>query len=618
MIPILYAYGETEFTSNGIGRLTDIISCEVTEDESCMYECEFQYPMTGAHFDDIVEGNIIYAIHDDTKTPQPFDIYNHSAPIDGVVTFYARHASYRTNNVIIAPFSAESISGAFVGLKSHEIQESPFEYWTDKSSLGTFHIDAPISVRKVLAGTAGSILDAFGGGDYEFDHFIIKLYQHRGADNNVYIRYGKNMVSMTHDVDASSLFNAAVPYWQKEDPVTGDVTLVTVEGYIVRATSAPSGDPTVAVEMDFTEYFTDAPTEAQLASAALSYLETNKPWEIKASIEVDFVALWQTEEYKNVAPLQRVGLYDKVNVVHSGLGLQTKMQVVSVTYNVLTERFDRMELGDAKLSYGQVVTQDVEQKIKEDVPSKSSMAEAIEQATKMIQGGLGGHVVISTSEDGMPEEILIMDAENKNDATNVLRINMAGIGFSTTGYNGPFSTAWTLDGHFDAKWINTGTLDASLITAGVLRDKNDRFYLDLGSGTFKFNADSLDNATIGGKKLATQDAVEESIANTASELSNRIGTNEADIAQYKQWISFDTTNGLMIGSTQTGYRIQIKGDEIGFYNGAIRMGYLSNQQLFIKDTQVQQSLKFGVNDASPDWAFVPRTNGNLSFRYIGG
>jgi hypothetical protein len=135
------------------------------------------------------------------------------------------------------------------------------------------------------------------------------------------------------------------------------------------------------------------------------------------------------------------------------------------------ERYDSIELGDAKSSMADAIKQSlgVSGTVSGMVKQSSSFLEAaISTATKLIQGGLGGHVVIGTNADGEPNEIIVMDTEDKATAKNVIRINENGIGFSTSGYNGPFKTAWTIDGHFNADWIDTGTLNGNLIKGGTI------------------------------------------------------------------------------------------------------------------------------------------------------
>ena len=61
---------------------------------------------------------------------------------------------------------------------------------------------------------------------------------------------------------------------------------------------------------------------------------------------------------------------------------------------------------------------------------------------------------------------LVMDTEDINSATNVIRLNQQGIGFSQNGYNGPFGVAITIDGQIVADYITAGTLSADLIQSG--------------------------------------------------------------------------------------------------------------------------------------------------------
>lgn len=108
MIPILYDHYEKSFTSQGIGRLDECLSCQVTEQINGEYECTFEYPVTGKWFLQMVNyGGIIAAEHDHNGDLQPFDIYRYEAPIDGVVTFYAHHISYRLSNLIVGDKLAE-------------------------------------------------------------------------------------------------------------------------------------------------------------------------------------------------------------------------------------------------------------------------------------------------------------------------------------------------------------------------------------------------------------------------------------------------------------------------------------------------------------------------------
>ena len=601
MIPILYESTETAFTTNGLGGLPDTLSCLVTEERNGIFELEMQYPVTGLHYDLIQVGRILYVPHDDTKIRQPFDIYRISKVMNGTVTINARHISYRLAKIPVEPFSAGSCSAAFLGLEEHAVVTCPFTFWTDKSVTASFTVSVPATIRSLLGGTNGSILDTFGTGEYEWDMWNVKFYLHRGSDNGVTIRYGKNMTDLTDDTDSGSTYTGIYPYWYSDQD-----GLVTLPEKVVYA---DEHDDRVVV-VDATQSINAKPTEAQLRAWAETYI-TSHAGKVSNSIKISFVQLWQTEEYKNVASLQRVKLCDTVTVIHPVLGVETKTNVVKVVYDAIRERYSSMTLSEPKTSLTDIIQDQINIET-ESFAQKSFVSSAIAAATLLIQGGYGGHVVIGSNSDGWPEEILIMDTEDRNTAVNVIRMNMGGIGFSSNGYNGPFQTAWTVDGHFYADWIDTGTLTANLIKAGILTDAYGRFYLDLATGEFRFNANA---GNVDGTAIATSADISNTVDMIDALRNGEVAANEAYINEILQWITFDVSNGLQIGSDETGYSVRIKDSEIGFYNGTQRMAYISNKKLFIEDVQIQKSLQFGIS--SPEWAFVPRVNGNLSFRYIG-
>lgn len=503
MIPILYPQSETRFRNNGLGRLTDCISCVVTEERNGVYECEFEYPVTGQHYSDIQEGRIIFCTHDDTRTGQPFEIYKRSAEINGVVTFNASHISYRLSKVALEPFTATSCAHALSEITNHSVNVNQFDFWTDKEVSGNFKLERPKCVREMLGGSEGSILDVYGTGEYEWDKFTVKLHLHRGTDTGVEIRYGKNLADLTDERDYGEVNNGIYPYYQSsetselitlpEKVVYGQGTRVfhdywTDENYvrIMSDTLEPfEFDYWVSeiVPVDFTGDFDEPPTIEQLRAKTEAYINNSRSWLPDQNLEVDFVQLWQLPEYENIAPLQRVRLCDTVTVIHPALGVSATEKVVKVVYNVLLDRYDSMELGTAKTTLADVIERSTEVTMEHKYPTKSSLDYAVTQATEMITGGLGGHVVIKMTE-GEPNEILIMDTNDINTAVNVLRINMNGIGFSHNGYEGPFHTAWTIDGSFVADFITSGTLRANLVKAGILSAETGNNYWNLDTGQF--------------------------------------------------------------------------------------------------------------------------------------
>ena len=341
MKPILYAHDETAFTSAGLAILSDCISCTVEEELNGTYECEFEYPITGRHYDLIQEGLIVGATHDDSGVLQPFEIYKRSAPIDGKVKFNAHHISYRLSKEVVMPFTASSLAGALTSIAANIVGGTEFLFSTDIAAAGELKIDTPSAVRAILGGEENTLLQVYGG-EFEFDKFDVILHSQRGTATDVEIRYGKNLADMTQEIDESEAVNAIVPYWKDS---SGSTIVTLPEVYIAHDADA---DLTM-MPLDLTDQFNSKPTVAQLRSKAEEKFDAGKPWLPSETIEVNFVALWQTDEYERYAELQRVHMGDSVSVYYPALGVIANGQrVVKTVYNTLLDRYDEITLNELK------------------------------------------------------------------------------------------------------------------------------------------------------------------------------------------------------------------------------------------------------------------------------
>lgn len=477
MIPILYPQSETAFTSNGIGRLADIISCKVTEERNGIFECEFEYPITGRHYSEIREGRIIYCTHDDSHDPQPFDIYSRSAPINGVVTFNARHISYRLRNIILDISAYSSCPDFFANLTRHTLNDCPFAFETDKTTEVPISFHAPIAVRSALGGVEGSALDRFSPGEYEWDKFAVRFLAARGEELDTEIRYAKNLTDLTYEFDNGDSYNAVVPYWSAPDgagSIVPSAKIIVADeaqtyqelwtdngGNVMTDNNGNEFEFTVPiiqpVALDCTDAFEEEPTPEELAEYAKNRLEASDAWLPDENLTVDFVQLWQTSEYEQYAELQKVKLCDTVTVRYDALGVNVRAKVIKVTYNVLLERYDEIELGKPQSSFADTLSEVIAEDVEGRVVTRAELMSAIHDQTDMIVGGKGGYIQYVIS-GGRTREILAMDTLNLVTAKYVLRINAAGIGFSRNGYKGPYTNAWTIDGVLSADWIKSGKL----------------------------------------------------------------------------------------------------------------------------------------------------------------
>lgn len=348
MKPILYATDETAFTTMGKGVLSECISCVVTEELNGIYELEFTYPITGRLYREMVEnGGIIYCTHDDNGDFQAFDIYKYSVPINGIVTFNAHHISYRLCKIVVSPFAAVSCADAFSKIVANSMQVNPFSFSTDKTVNTSFELKEPISARALLGGVEGSLLDAYGKGEYKFDNFNVYFLLNRGAQTDVVIRYGKNLTELTKEHDETSIYNAVVPFWKSAD---GEI--VYYNGTVVASGQTVKW----AVPLDLSSSFADKPTTAELEEKAAEYLANNTPWIPDENITFSFFPLWQSEEYKQFANFERVKLGDTISVEYTALGvINNSAKIVKVVYNVLADRFDSIEVGKIQSSLAETI-----------------------------------------------------------------------------------------------------------------------------------------------------------------------------------------------------------------------------------------------------------------------
>lgn len=454
MKPILFPSTATEFKTQGLGVLTDAISCTVTEERNGAFELTMQYPDTGVHFDEITDRCIIYAIPSPYRAPQPFRIYRITRPMDGIIMVYAQHITYDLSGVPLNPFTAINAPDALSKLSLNAAVDSPFTFWTDKATVASFAVSTPSSTRSVLGGSSGSILDVYGG-EYEWDGFTVRLYGHRGYDNGVVISYGKNLTDIEQDRNISNVATGIYPYW-----TNAEGALVTCDPKIVNAPG--TYDFTRVVPVDFSNDFETQPTPAQLRARAEKYVEDNKIGIPKTSITASFVQLEQFPEYEDLALLEKCDLCDTVTIRYPQLGVEAKAEIVKIETDVLLERYNSVEIGDVRTNIADTIVgqqQEIKQK-----PSETYLREAVLALTETILGASGGAVrLLDTNNDGMPDTLYIADDPDPTKARNVWRFNHEGWGASDNGYNGPFSYGATLKNGMVADFITAGTLNADLV-----------------------------------------------------------------------------------------------------------------------------------------------------------
>ena len=519
MFPILYSsitegtvpttYGASGYDD---GVLSDCLECSVKEARNGEYELTMEYPADGIHAAAIIPNAVLKAKPNFTDSAQLFRIYQVGKTINGKFTVNAQHISYDLSGKVITSGTAGSCTDACLLLSG---QAGNFTITTDKTVSADFTVSEPSSVRSWFGGKQGSILDVYGPGEWTYDNFSAEFKASRGQDRGVTIRYGKNLTELSQTLDMTNLASKIIPYYKAQD---GTITTGSaVSTGLVGITRELAVDFSSSVDPE-----SATPVLTQLATLATNYISNNNFTTLKNSIKLNFVQLKDLNE--------RVDLCDTVHIYFEPLGLTATAKCVETVWDVIGERYTSTTFGDPKTNIADTIV--ATQKSIEEKPSVTVMQQAIDQATELITGNLGGYVVLHDSNgDGEPDEILIMDTADISTATNVWRWNSGGLGFSPNGYGGPYNAvAIDMQGRIVADAITTGTLNANLIKAGVISDVQGNSTIDMTNGAAKMkNFKAIESLTLIDENNRTRAAVRYNSAGVSSfdlydDNGSRVGT----------------------------------------------------------------------------------------------
>ena len=351
MIPILYEATETQFASNGLGRLRDTITAVVSEERNGVYELTLEYPQDGAHYDLLEAGRIIAVTHDESGDVEPFDIVGITRQIDGVVTIHAVHVSYRLTGITCYGTNINTVAGAFSMFAGAE-PSNPFTFTSDITTTAYMASadGTPRSVRQFMGGIEGSLLDTYGG-EYSYNRFSVALNSARGVQRSFAIRYGVNLTDYNEESDYTSTYTSCVPYWTGTDE-NGDPL-------VIKGSRVDSGEPSyngrnICVPLDLTDKFENKPTAAQLQTEAAAVMTAKKSNLPAQTIEVSFARL-QDMGYSDLAPLMACNLCDTITVYFPFGNTSGLYKIVRTDWDVLQERYQSMTLGTLSTSLAEAL-----------------------------------------------------------------------------------------------------------------------------------------------------------------------------------------------------------------------------------------------------------------------
>lgn len=403
----LYRKNEINFTHNGIcilRPLKAIVKEELNGDYSL--EITMQRGVSDIQNEQIIKAPT-------PKGNQLFRVYNCDVDMLGNPVFYARHIFYDLLDYFIE--DTRPTGNGQVAI-TRILDNTPFTGTSDITNEGTAYYEMMNPVKAML-GADNSFIEVWGG-ELDRDNFNISMKNSIGTDRGVSIRYRKNLTGLRLQTDLSEVYTKIMPTGLKAD---GQTLLKLPEKYVesplinnyvnIKTTRIHYGD----IKID--EETTENQAYEKLRNAVNREFEKglDKP---SINITVEFIPLQDTEEYKDLAVLEKVYLGDIVSIFHEDLNIELEAKVISYEFDVLTNRYNKVILGNTNPKYGD----EIKEYIKEQNEQAVTIVERIiADNTQLIIADIGDISTLTTSSQIVVGAINELDVEKEN--KNIIQSN---------------------------------------------------------------------------------------------------------------------------------------------------------------------------------------------------
>lgn len=451
----IYLSNTTDFANNGLGFLTDVISCNVNDELNGDYSLEFTYPVNGSLSEYIDGGNIVKCdVGNDNY--QLFEINNVQQDFD-IITVNAKHIFYQLNKNFIVDIYPQNLQCSELSnwILSHTIYKNNFKVISSISELKSARYIRKNPVECLIGTLDNSVINLYNA-EIERDNFNIKLLSRIGSDNHLKLMFGKNITGIDIETVSSDIYTVIMPIGFDGLILPEKfVTSPLVNNYAYQMIRKYEFDDIKYDPNDGEAYHTldEAYDALRIAAKNLFKNGIDKP---AINVKVDWLELSKTEEYKEkYGALESVHLGDTIYAEICGLNYKTR--VIKTVYNPLSKMIEKFEIGTVKASYQNTINKINESLEKIDNNYSNFLDTAKENATKLITSAMGGYTYKTNN------EFFIMDTDNPNTAQKIWRWNLNGLGYSKNGINGPYEQAITQDGQIVADFIAVGKINTSLI-----------------------------------------------------------------------------------------------------------------------------------------------------------
>lgn len=457
----VYDSTETLFENNGIKTLHPLLA-EITKEDNGDYCVELRD--TIENFEYYQKGMIL-------RIPTPWGVQGFRCDNPCIknnrVECTAWHLSYDSKYYVVKDaYSVDkNCNDALDHFNSSTDRKSPFTTISDIGSIASARM-----VRKSLYEIYGELVNDYYGGHWYRDNFTLGIKSRIGEDRGVVLAQNKNITDMQVEEEWDDICTKILPYTTDgETAILLDDTYVELEEdlYDEVYTKVVKFENELDKENFETEEAYITEIKEWLEAQANNYLQENKTPKVNYSVSA------------NIDNVSDVG--DTIYIKHPKCKVDLTTNVIKVVYDAIRQKYVKIEFGNFKKdirNLSQKITADANAYADEKITESKTLLEGeLQEATAQLKAVMGNSYVINETGN----EIIIVDRLPKEEAIYCIKINSAGIGFSSNGINGTFNSAWTIDGTLNMQNINVINLTASLIKGGVLKLGG----IDNSSGTFE-------------------------------------------------------------------------------------------------------------------------------------
>ena len=448
---MIRVYDATErlFNHNGIKALHPLFA-EITKIDNGDYYIELEDTLENLEY--YQKGLIIRA-----STPWGNQGFRCDNPIikNNRVTCKAWHLTYDAKNYLIKDSYAvdKNCNDALNYFNDNTDITSPFDVSSDITEISSTRV-----VRQTLFNVFERFISADKyGGHWVRDNFSFGIKASVGQDRGVVLAYQKNISDIEVSENWDNVCTKILPY-----TTDGDVAIELDETYVELDENLYDIPYSQTVKFENIYKKEDFATREEFLTATKEWLKA----QADAYLDVNKVPLVNYSISAEISNVSDIG--DLIYVKHPKVNVNITTNVISIKYDVLKGKYTKIEFGNFKKeikNFRQEIVEEVGKDTNTKVnETKNLLEQELSDATDKINSVLGNSYVIY---DG--NEILVVDRLPKESATYCLKINSAGIGFSNTGIQGQFNSAWTINGTLDMQQINVINLTASLIKGGTLK-----------------------------------------------------------------------------------------------------------------------------------------------------